>query len=108
MIKYTAESYSGTTYNSNPYMHREGVQIVATDAETGKRRYVFKCGYKGSPCYKMGEWASHYKSGMNKVDAKKYIKTMKEAKKLAEKWNEKEKKSQGHVDAVNKLRDEWE
>lgn len=86
MLNFSAESYTGTKIGTG-YMHREGVQIVCTDKENGKRRAIFKTRVGRTPCYKMGEWASHYKTGMNKHDAAQYVETMKYAKKLAAKWN---------------------
>lgn len=89
-MKYTAEAYKGT--HINQFMEWVGVQIVATDEETGKRRYVFEVRnmyrtYK-SPCLKLGEWASHYITGMNKRDGEAFQEKMKEAEALAKLWNE--------------------
>jgi hypothetical protein len=87
MLQFKAESYTGKSYNSNPYMHRRGVQIVCFDSETGKRRAIFKTARGHSPCYKMAEWACHYRTGMNKYDSQRFAETMQEAEKLAEEWN---------------------
>lgn len=93
MYKFTAESYTGTQIG-NSHMNRVGVQIVCTDSVTGKRRAIFKTARGQSPCYKMGWWAHHYKSGFNRQDAADYAETKKRAKKLASKWNK-----AGNVDA---------
>jgi hypothetical protein len=78
MLNFKAESYNGTCYSNNIHMHRRGVQIVATD-ETGKRRAVFATKRGKTPCLKLGAWASHYKSGMNKKDTEAYKKCWDEA-----------------------------
>lgn len=67
MVKYTAEYYKGCIIG-NSYMVRVGYQVVATDAETGKRRAVFgEPGHK-TPCLKSNWVAFHYISGCNKYD----------------------------------------
>ena len=69
MTKYTAEFYRGRMLGKGGFMSRVGYQVVATDSETGKRKYVFKTvnGNK-TPCLKSCYVASHYKTGPNKYD----------------------------------------
>lgn len=74
MIKYTAEIYTGTSLGRG-FLKRVGWQIVATDPKTGKRRYVFPSNpylKTKSPCLKSQWLASHYKTGLNKADAKTF------------------------------------
>lgn len=83
-IYYKAEQYVGNKIGSGGHMHRLGWQVVAYDAETGKRKYIFN----NSPCYKLGWVASHYMSGPNKYDFKRLEEMEIEAKALEKEWNE--------------------
>jgi len=97
MLQYKVERYTGRKIGKSNFLERVGVQIVCTD-ETGKRRAVFRArrsdGRQGgkTPCLKVAEFASHYKTGMNKADAAKYAEAWKEAEKQAAKLNKKEAK----------------
>jgi hypothetical protein len=82
MLKFTAEMYRGRQIG-NQYNYRCGVQIIATDAETGKRKYAFN----NSPCLKLWESVAHYQSGLNRYDAAECAEALKYAEKLAAKWN---------------------
>lgn len=86
MIKYIAETYTGTKIGR--YMEWVGVQITATDAETGKRKAVFTTNRGKSPCKKIFEAASHYKSGLNKIDAANFQKALDKAKAEAKQLND--------------------
>ena len=81
--EYTAEAYNGKIIG-NGFMNRYGVQIVRSDIKTGKRKF-----FKGtkSPCMKMGWFASHYKSGMNKYDSGQFEVLMMKAQYTAAKMN---------------------
>jgi hypothetical protein len=72
VIKYTAEFYQGRKIGKGGgFLSRVGYQVVATDPETGKRRYVFHTkDFQGgkTPCLKSSWIASHYKTGPNKAD----------------------------------------
>lgn len=58
-IKYTVSTYTGNKIGRGGFCARVGVQIVAHDQDTGRRRYVFSAGK--SPCYKIYCGAAHYK-----------------------------------------------
>ncbi len=64
-IKYSISAYTGNKIGNSGFCARVGVQIVATDAETGKRRYVFGGGR--TPCYKVQCGAAHYKGASRAV-----------------------------------------
>jgi hypothetical protein len=66
-IKYIAEPFTARLIGST-YMCSTGWQVTAIDAQTGKRRCVFKTDRGRSPCRKFGWVACHYKSGRNKAD----------------------------------------
>lgn len=59
-IVISLESYVGRKIGKS-YMHRCGYQLVATDAQTGKRVYAFN----SSPCLKFAQGAAHYRSGLS-------------------------------------------
>lgn len=52
-IKYTLNVYDGRKIGKNDWYNRHGIQIVATDAITGKRRYIFA--ENTTPCLKLYE-----------------------------------------------------
>ena len=83
MRVYTAEAYTGGSIG-NSFMHRQGVQIVCTDSVTGKRKYFPG---SNSPCEKLGWFAEHYRSGMNKYDSGQFHVLMQKAQYRAAKYN---------------------
>ena len=83
---FTAGDYTEPQKGNSDMVWR-GVQIVATNTETGKRTAIFTTGCGRTPCFKMGEWASHYKSGMNAADGQRFQDVMKKATAQAERWN---------------------
>lgn len=91
MIKYEAEPYDGTKTGKGGYNFKRGIQIVATDAVTGARRYVFiEQGeyrtYK-TPCLKLWEGVAHYKSGLNKTDQAEFDEVLHHATVMADEYN---------------------
>lgn len=68
-IEYVVEFFHGKAIG-NSYMVRVGYQVTAYDAATGKRVYAFENSrHHRTPCAKIGWVASHYKSGVSKIDA---------------------------------------
>lgn len=89
MITYTAEMYEGTKTGKEGFHFKTGVQIVATDADTGQRRYVFSRTEQGrtykTPCLKT--WEAHYKSWLNASDREAMKEALAKAETLAENYN---------------------
>lgn len=82
MIDYSVEVYTGRALGR--YGARKGVQIVATDLDTSKRKYVFQHGNNKSPCFKMGtEVYSHYKTGTSERDSTRLARDYDAALKIA-------------------------
>jgi len=82
-LKFVAGEYNGCSIG--PYGYRRGVQIVAFDADTGKRVYYFHNGK--SPCFKMWEGYYHNRTGFSKKDEETFEFWMKVTKEKADGMN---------------------
>jgi hypothetical protein len=93
--RFKAESYIGKDYG---FGYFKGVQIVAFDEVTGKRKYYFDFGpnliftedgdfiehptrpRRKTPCLKLWSSFYHYKTGFNKKDRETFERMMESAK----------------------------